>query len=155
MALATINRLPVVHLRLCLPRRGVWHGHATVDSEDSLSGAVDLELDGNHWLGTITHDETDDGAGLQRLQFAAGAAALGSEIPAAGHRAVPLRIPLADLLTAAGEKLSPTADPAILGLQLDQWSRMRGPAGRSLEALLRGRGDWRALADGSFWVGTD
>ncbi len=153
--LASINGHPVVSLRLSIPRRGVWHGDAAVDAAGPLTGAVALELDGSTWAGTIQHQDTDDLAGLQRLQFAAGAAGLRAEVPPAGHRAAPLRIPLLDLLTAAGETLSPSSDPAILGLQLAQWSRMRGPAGRALEALMRDRGDWRALPDGSFWVGTD
>jgi hypothetical protein len=69
---------------------------------------------------------------------------------------VPLRIPLVDVLTDAGELLSTSADSAILSTTFPAWSRMSTGAGTSLAALVAAAGaTWRVLTDGTVWVGVE
>jgi hypothetical protein len=76
-------------------------------------------------------------------------------VPCSSFGAVPLQIPLMDVLRAAGETLSPLAEPNVLAWPLRAWSRMQVPASAEIGALvaLVPNATWRVLLDGTVWVG--
>jgi hypothetical protein len=68
------------------------------------------------------------------------------------------KLPLSEVLAAAGEALSPKTDSAVLSVGLGSWARLQMSAGSALRALLElapAGSVWRALADGTIWVGAD
>jgi hypothetical protein len=62
-----------------------------------------------------------------------------------------------DLLATAGEVLAPTSTARLLSTQLTSYAQAADAVGRCLTALLQDRRlvapAWRALADGTIWLG--
>ena len=159
MALLTANGVPVVRATIIRPRIGVWHADLEVDAADAagFAGPVELSL----YDGAIVLSGTARRSGQTRntvyVRVVGGADGLGGELPARGYQNVPLRIPLADVLSAAGETLSPASDAGVLATSLAFWARGQMSAGKALTALLAAAGapSWRILADGTLWVGPE
>lgn len=155
-ALVELGGLPAYKLHLRLPLRGAWTATLYLDAQDATPAATAaLVLDDRTFAGAVVESGTALGGLLVR--YVAGAGKVGMEIPPAGHRGVPLRIPLTAALAAAGERLAGSSTPAALNLNLAQWSRTRGTLGGALDHLveLAGLDGWRFLPDGSVWVGTE
>jgi hypothetical protein len=156
MAYCTVNGAPVLEGVVRLPRVGVWQADLEMPAGVSLSGRATIKLaDALTLVGTFARSGLDR-RGRARARVVGGAAGLGRELAPKSYLNVPLRIPLTDVLTDAGEHLSATADPTVLALQLPAWSRMSQVAGLSFAALVDAAGaTWRILLDGTAWVGIE
>lgn len=142
---------------LYLPLQGDWTSHLTLaDTPDSPpTGLVQLAWHGLQLTGTILRSGTAEG--LTTLLVAGGRGGLWRQLPAKYYdHQFALRLPLSELLAAAGEQLSPTSTPAVLQGTLPSWPRRRDLAGHLLDDLAEAAGAlWRVLPDGSVFFGTD
>jgi hypothetical protein len=159
MAFASVNGSPVLYGRLSLPRIGIWNADvempAPADGSATLTGRATLVFGSLTFVGTFLRSGLDR-RGRICAHLCAGAAGLGKTVPAKSYLGAPLRLPLQDLLTDCGERLSTDSDAATLAFQLPAWLRMQGVAGPQLRALVDSAGaTWRALSDGSIWVGVE
>lgn len=158
MALVQIAGLDVVSAQVCRPRVGVWHATAMLDSDAplALGAAATLALGSASLQGTIVRSGAPYGACSVRV--VGGAGGLPQLATPKFYRGVQARAVVTDLLAAAGEKLSPTADAAALGVVLTSWTTVAQPTGAALSSLCMSLGDgvaWRVLEDGSVWIGTE
>lgn len=143
------------------PLVGLWTAEVEADTEDPPANGdmVTIEIvaasgDTIGFSGAVR--TSGESHGRARLFVVAGAGGLGSALPAQHYSASPTALQLVvDLLDAAGETLSPTVDTAALGaLAVASWMRAGIEGGASLTLIAEAFGlDWRALADGSIWVG--
>lgn len=156
MAYCTVNGAPVLECVVTLPRIGVWTADVEMPAAQALSGRATIALGSSLTLaGTFTRSGLD-GRGRTRARIVGGAGGLGKTLVPKSYVSVPLRIPVSDVLSDAGEQLSNTADAGVLSTQLPAWSRMSDVAGISLAALVdAAAATWRVLLDGTVWVGTE
>lgn len=153
-ALATANDLPVIDLRLNLPKSGVWHADVSVETEENLAGQVVVAVAGSRFVGTVREGGNTLGTWVGRLS--AGQGGLRATLPAKQYREVPLSVPLGDILRVSKESLSREAQPAVTTKHLRGWVMRAGPAGEALVALMQlASSAWRFLPDGTLWVGTE
>jgi hypothetical protein len=157
MAFASVNGSPILEGTISLPRVGIWTAEvelpAPSDGAKTLTGRAAIALGSLSFIGTFAHTGLD-GHGRLRAAIVGGGAGMGTLLAAKSYIGPTLRLPLQDVLTDAGEKLSPTSDPGVLAFQMPAWSRMQAVAGASLAALVNAAGaTWRVLTDGSVWVG--
>lgn len=160
MALATVNGVDVLEARITMPRIGAWHADLVVNSEAALEGRCTLAIDGGLTLvGTATAGRSGVFAGTAYLRLGPGADGLGKLARAQHYRNVALSVVLRDLLAAAGETLAASADAALLRTQFVAWTQRRSTVGESITALVADRrrpaAAWRALPDGTIWVGPE
>jgi hypothetical protein len=128
----------------------------TLDTATPLSGTVTVEsYDGKlKLIGTVRR--SDVFADSVRVLAVGGTGDFEAAVAAKGYRMVPARIPLADILSAAGQTLSSTSDASALSTTLAHWSHRTGAASTALASLLEAIGaTWRILPDGTFWVGSE
>lgn len=154
---------PVTEGIIHLPRVGVWHANLILIAYGvpAQSGKVVVTL-GDENQGTPLSFSGTFGAngptqrGTLRVHINGGGGGLSTVLTPKGYRAVPLQIPMTDLLNDAGEVLSPTADPNVLAAQLPFWVRIQQTAALGLSSLLQVTGTtWRVLPDGTIWFGTE
>jgi hypothetical protein len=163
MALLTLNGAPVIKGSIRLPRVGVWSADLTLDTAIPISGPVTLvtadgafSLSGTGYregvfLGTLSLRVIGGAGGLSTAP-----GGVGKTLPAKYYENAPLSLVLGDILTACGEKLSPTFDTAVTSLLLRKWTRFAGTGKQCIARLFDNIAtSWRILADGTFWVGTD
>ncbi len=166
MSYLTANGLPVFRATIALPQLGRWSAEVDVDADDAddLTGTVTLEAeDGSLTLvgtayvppgGVVQAGTSDDGR--TRVKLVAGAAGLFAAVDAKAYEGVPLRLVLDDLLAAAGETLSDTADTDTLNHYLPRWTRCAGDVRGALRMLRTAAGaDYRFEPDGTVWIGVD
>jgi hypothetical protein len=152
----SLNGSAVQHGTLRLPRVGAWTADLVVDTDAAPTGSVALtSADGAHKLqGTVVRAGVD--GERAHVLVVGGAGGLGREVAPVYYRGVPLRLPIGEVLRAAGETLSTTSDAAVLGRLLGKWTRERASAGTLLGHLLDAVGGvWRVADDGSVWVGEE
>ena len=156
MAYCTINSEPVFQATISFPRLGAWHADLAVASDVVPSGKVTLTFGGISWQGSAYRGGSPFGTTTLRITGGAGGIATGVQLTAQAYQGVALQIPLQQILQAAGETLSPNADPSVLSTQLKTWNRLAGPAGMALSALVSSVGaSWRFMPDGTLWVGLE
>lgn len=155
---AHVNERPILRGNVHLPAEGgAWTAHVVLEGEDDLPAGPrevrvvlpgDLEL-----VGTVRRQGTF--AATFSAELAGGAGGLASRgVAAKFYRQVPLRIPLLDVLSEAGELLAASSEAELLSMHLPSWSRVRGPAAHALRELLTAAGaTWRVLPDGTVWIG--
>jgi hypothetical protein len=158
MALVRANEKAVLEASICLPRTGPWHVEFAVDTEEDLADPVTISIaDGRLVLvGSVARGGTFVDAA--RARVVAGAAGLGTIATPRHYTSTSLRIVLVDLLDMAGERLADTADAATLALQVDAWTTTARPVGTLISELLSSAAPettWRALVDGTIWVGPE
>jgi hypothetical protein len=155
-ALVTFDDAPVIDMRLCMPRVGVWHADVSVDSQKPITGKQTINVDGNDFIGTVRRGDVSVDVGVYRVVGGAG----GLQTPATpkAYNSVSANIILKDLLATAGETLSSTVDPALLATSFAFWVTSAAPVGVVLAQLVGALGDsltWRMLPDGTLWLGTE
>jgi hypothetical protein len=156
-ALCSVSGVNVLNGLINIPRIGVWHADFELDSFTTFSGAaVSIQFGSQTMVGTVTRSGSDASKRL-RVRIVGGVAGLQTVLPPRSYGSVPLRIPLVDALSGAGETLSGTANPTVLATQLSAWSRMQGgTAGGVVGSLATAAGAaWRVLLDGSVWMGLE
>lgn len=154
-AYAQLSGVAVIEARASFPRVGAWTADLRVDAGTDFGGLQLLQLGASSFLGSVVFSAVH--RGVAHVRLVGGAGGLAKVLPGQGYLNAPLRVPLEDLVAAAGEGLSDLADSAVLAFQLRHWARARSAAGRALWALL-GRVDgavWRFLPDGKLWVGLE
>jgi hypothetical protein len=159
VAFALLNGAPVFHGTISIPRVGAWTADLAVDKHEAITGACKLVIDGGLTL-VGTAARTGVWQDTARLRVVAGGAGLGKVAKPRHYRRTTMRVVLQDLLGAAGEKLSPTADAGTLALTFPAWVTLAQPIGRMIAALLEdtrlpAATAWRMLADGTLWVGAE
>lgn len=139
-----------------MPRIGAWTAELALDGTPPTGSCTISVAEGAvSFVGTAV-PRTGTFAERHAVQIVGGAGGLSTELSHIQHRAVPLRIPLASILSGAGESLSSTADTATLTKNLTGWSRRAGRAGEAIAELAReGDAAWRVLADGTVWIGPE
>lgn len=159
MAFITANGKNVLDgTRITIPRTGLWHADLAVDAPDGLSGACTLAIEGG-----LTLVGTAARAGVwidtAHVRLLPGAAGLGKLAKAKHYRNVSLSVVLRDLLATAGEKVAASSDASVLAAHLPMWTQAQQEVGAAITALVsdRRRPDavWRALPDGTIWVGKE
>jgi len=155
MADALVNGYQIMQADLTRPWEGRWTARIELDGGLAVGDRAALRLLGVDYAGTVREAGVIGGRGYALI--VAGAGGLDRALaPQHYSRGVSVRLLLQDLLEGTGEALAATADPALLGTVLPAWTRGAGPALDALDALVEYLGStWRALPDGSIWVGSD
>jgi hypothetical protein len=158
VALVTANGLTAYDFQLRRPRVGAWHADMRVDTEEALSGRVDLVIDDGFRTFKGTAVRSIEFAASGQARVVAGAGGLGISATPKHYNESSLRIVIGDLLRTAGETLSSTSSSAVLATSLPAWTTPALPVGAVIAALMQAwapTAAWRMLADGTFWVGTE
>jgi hypothetical protein len=152
--LVSVGGAPLLFGRLIFPRIGAWSAKLTIESPTAPSGAIAVESDDGAALRLAgTAERAEAFHGRTSLRIVGGAGGLGTRLPPRAFSKVPLRIPLADALSVAGERAAPTPSPS---LELPRWTRAESTAGEEIAALAHvAHASWRLLDDGSVWLGTE
>lgn len=140
---------------LLLPLSGAWTAYLTqAEGDTAPAGPVTLSFHGIELAGTILRAGVAEG--LVSAVVVGGNGGLARELPPKAYQQAPVRLPLQELVAAAGEQLAPASTPAVLQRSLPAWVRRRAEAGRSLDHLAEAAGAlWRVQPDGAVWVGLD
>lgn len=154
-AFATANGHALNSVKIHIPRQGVWHGDLALSGDDALDVPLLVNINGVEFHGQGSRVSVYEGTGL--AHFSGGRGGFGRPITPKAYQNVPVSIPLNDILSAAGEELSSSADPNVLNQQLARWTTMGGTAGNALAALVDSLDDvhWRVLIDGRLWIGKE
>lgn len=163
MANVLVNDVAAVRLELHRPRVGPWFAIADLDGVDVPSGAATITIgDGALVLsGTIQPQRSGAFVDRVRVRIVGGAGGLAKTLSPKFYGpgksgGVAASLPIGELVAAAGEKLSTTADAATLARQLTQWPRLGVAAHQALSTIVDVLGaTWRTLDDGSIWIGSD
>jgi len=151
----TANDVPVIAAKVIRPRLGAWTADLTVDAKDAskFAGAVTIVLGGLTFVGTAHRSGTYKDTVFVRV--VGGGGGMDAVVEPRSYRNVPVKIPLSNLLAAAGERLSTSCEPASLGVNLPFWSWPSQTARRALFSLMTAASApaWRILPDGSVWIG--
>lgn len=151
---ATANGQDVLSAVLTEGRVGVWTCELDVDSDDALSGAVTLDIDGVQWKGTVVRGAAV--SGRYHAHLVGGAGGLAKVLDAKFYYQTQLGTVLSDIMRATGETLSATVAPAVTTHQVLRWSRNRATGGQALKQVALELGlQWRILRDGTVWLGSD
>lgn len=162
MSYVKANGADVMTATIHVPRIGVWHADLSIDRSDlRLFGegapvALSAADGAIQWRGTVRKSGLTRGTLFARI--VGGGAGLNQTLRAQAYQTTTLRIPLLDILTLAGEKLSPKADTAVLGKVFNRWARGNTTAGQSIASLVESAGpdvSWRVQRDGTFWIGRE
>lgn len=152
MSEVTVNDLPATRVSLLLPRVGVWSADVEVDSDEALTGAVTLSIQGRTWRGVVLRGAVYEGTWRGRL--VGGAGGLTRSVEAVAQRGSTLALALADVLRAAGETLAATSGD--LSAVAPLWHRFAAPAADAVADVARAAGyAWRFLPDGTLWMGAE
>jgi len=142
--------------QVLLPRTGVWLADLRVDERDELPDQVTLQLGAVEMPAAVVKAELI--GGMTEARIVGGAGGLGDTARPKHYHAPLARHVLVDLLRDAGETLSTTAGQDALDTSLEAWTTLAVPMGSMLAALCEVIGDdtnWRVLADGTVWIGTE
>jgi hypothetical protein len=154
MRLITCNALPVLGLRLMLPRTGVWTAALELDAEEAVTGAVEILDEGVSYVGTVVSSGVL--AGVCRAEVVGGAGGFRKDVPSRSYVGVTARTVLADLMAAVGERLDAQATRTVLAAALPYWTRAAGRAGTAMQDLADALGaSWRVLPGGNVWMGQE
>ena len=154
MATVTINGQRAFETVISLPRTGAWRVDASVNTTSAITGACEivignLTLKGYARVGGVYGE-------VASVRVIAGAGGLYKDARPKHYSNAPLRIPLNDLLSDAGETLSATSDAAMLATSLVNWTTIQAPTANLITALADAAGaTWRMVADGTVWMGKE
>ena len=139
---------------------GNWTAHLEfADLVPAPTGKVTVRWQGRDLVGAVLRSGQSS-AGRTFALVAGGnghlAQAIPPKLPSLPYRNATAQIIASQLLTAAGETLSPTSDAGILATRLAFWPRRNDTAAALLDDLARKLGCiWRVLPDGSVYLGRD
>lgn len=164
MALLTLVgqnvEIPVIEGFIDLPRYGVWVADLAIDAQAiaGVTGQVTIQAkDGSvAFNGTAIQTRTNVEFQSVLMRVIGGAYGMATTLQPKAYQQVNLQTVLTDILTAAGETLSPTSDPGVLATFFPFWVRNLGVASSAVTSLLEDTGaSWRVLNDGSVFVGPE
>lgn len=139
----------VLHLAAHLPLTGVWSMDLDADTDEDVTGAVTVEVDGVvTFRGTVI-----DGAvthGQWRGRIVGGAGGLRTSLPATAYLDATYADVVRDALAESGESSAPGGD---LSGAVARWHRAQGAAARTVDAVATALGyGWRVLDSGLVWL---
>lgn len=157
MALITSGEDDVISLKLTRARVGTWVADVLFDDPSPRAGRVSLVAsNGQTYVGTI--DRGGEFEDTDRTRVIGGAGGMSKPATPRQYSNPTVRIVLGDLLAAAGETLSSTADQDVLATEIAAWTTSAEPIGTVVTALMTtagGGATWRMLPDGTVWVGAE
>lgn len=138
--MATIGGKLLLSATLQEPLSGFWVADIEADSEEDLTGAVTLDLDGVTFAGTVHRGDLFRGRWHGRIVAGGYGAGRGPRARVAAKfyaEGIALRLVLSDIAAAMGLTVdTATSDAAVLDRVLGQWQRAEGPAAHALAALV-------------------
>lgn len=169
MALVTISspgvKADVIRGTITRPLTGVWTADLVVDQVDGLGFAAGTavtiaSLDGYELKGTVAAGRTGDFLDTVHVRVLGGAGGFAKAVQPRAYvqPGAFVKDVLNGLCADSGEKLSTTIDAALLTTNLQAWSTKGEPMSYALLTLLGWLSaslDWRILADGTLWIGTE
>jgi len=155
------NTSNVVYGRIRMPRVGLWDAQLKLDTSTSFAQGQSVTIatasDPTTFsvVGTVMQAGVFDG--VTQVRAIGGGGGLSIVVPAKSYQGATVKMVLSDLLAAVGEKLSPTSDTGAMRTVLKFWSRTAGRANVAFYRVLEELPGiaWRALPDGTIWVGTE
>lgn len=150
------NGHPCIAVTIRMPKVGIWVADLRVDSTTALEGNVRLDIGG----GALVLDGVARRSGVWGdtaiLRVVAGKGGMKGQTTPKFYRLASVRQIVKDILAQAGEALSERADPGVLGKLIDAHCQIQRSCAAALSDLCEGIGAaWRALPDGTIWVGID
>ncbi|MDB4929455.1 MAG: hypothetical protein JWM10_1939 [Myxococcaceae bacterium] len=149
--MTTLAGHPLLALSLVIPRVGAWTADVEADTDQDLTGLVDLVVEGRVWRATVVRGAVAFGRWSGRL---VGAGGLLRELAPLALASTTLRGVLDELLRESGEAIAPAVGD--LSAAVPRWHRTRATGQQEVaEVALRAGMTWRVLADASVWVGAE
>jgi hypothetical protein len=150
----SINGTPLLSARITEDRIGAWIAEVEADTEETIAGAVTLDVEGETFVGTVWQGEVDSSRWKGMIVGGGGGT---QKILEGGYYVQPtVRTVLADLARDAGETVSPEIPPAILIKSLERWTRLQGFAHTAFRQLADELGvEWRITRLGGLWLGEE
>src|SRR6185437_3367863 len=160
MALLTANGQDVLEAKSSRRRTGAWSWDLLVDDPDALTGKVTIVVNDGAltFVGTASPSRSGVFSDTGHVRVIAGNGGLSTVATARSYNSPSVAGVLADLLSDAGETLSPTADAGVLAQDLDAWTTGARPVADLISLLLASGSPgsiWRSLPDGTIWVGNE
>lgn len=157
MALLTVGGFGLVSGTIRLPRVGGWWMDCEVGTDEPIAGSVVVASDiGLSLKGFVHRGKASNHK--QEMRIVGGAGGLGKLVVPKHYTDPSVGTVLSDLLAGAGETLSPTTSPSILGVRLDNWTTVPVPTGKAIADLVSHcpfGTMWRVLPDGTVWLGAE
>lgn len=150
----SISGRPALAARLLAPLAGRWVADLEADTDEPITGAVEVLGGGAAWRGAVLRGGVTDGRWHGRV--VGGAGGLDRVVPPASWQGLQAARGLVDeLLGPLGETLDAGAGPE-LERTLPRWTRVEGVAHRALADLAAAVGArWRVTPGGTVWVGAE
>ena len=158
MGFLDVNGSGAIDAVISLPRAGAWHADLRVDSLDPITSPVTISIGDGQLVFTGSVWRGDEFADTAFVRVVAGADGLRGLATPKHYGPTSVRIVLLDLLGNAGEQLAASADQATLAKTLPAWTTAALPVGRLITRLMAigaPGATWRALPDGTIWVGPE
>ena len=153
MSEVTINGGAAV-LRACfyLPLAGVWSADLDADTDEDVTGAVTIEVDGAvAFRGTVIDGAVSHGQWKGRI--VGGAGGLRETLPALAYLDATRADIVRDALAESGESIAPGGD---LSAVVARYHRAEGAAARTIDATATALGyGWRVLDSGLVWLNVE
>lgn len=151
---ARLNGYAVLEATIREPRIGAWTVEVDVDSDTSLSGAVELAVGDVSWHGTVVRGSLENGH--YHAVIVAGQGGLGTKLPAKHYTSAPMSVMLSEIFAGCGETQSQATSSGVLNAFMDRWSRSAASAGQCFRQVATDLGvSWRVLRDGTVWHGPE
>ena len=155
MPTATANGLPVLRAEVVETYQGNWVAALDVDSNEVLSGALELVIGEITWRGTIVPGRSGLDGGHVRVIVEGGAGGLRQELGCRFFSEPTLETLVADLMRETGETAASDSDD-LRTFVYPRWLRTACWAAGSLTTMCDVAGlTWRMKRDGTLWVGKD
>lgn len=152
--LSLANELPMLACALTERARGNWTADIEVATEETVSGAVALVLQGVALSGHTVRGGLDGGVWRGRIE--GGNGTMRKHLASRYYVAAVVRTVLSDIVSDSSEALSLEIAPSIMSASLARWARPSGPVERAVDDLATKLGvGWRVLRDGSVWLGAE
>lgn len=161
MSLVTANGIDVVEAHILQPRVGVWTADLAIDSADALNAGDSVSIAANNgitYAGTVMPGRSAVFIGMASVRVAGGAGGMSKPATPQYYQGAKVSDIVGGLLNDAGETLASSADQTLLNTVVDSWLVLKQPVSRALTVLLDKLApgySWRALVDGSLWIGQE
>lgn len=153
----SLNGAPVLGGWLSLPRVGLWTAELTLPDAVALAAGDVATLTPEAGT-TLTGAVASAGvyADTTRVRVVGGAGGLARKPPPQTYRDLTVGEMLAHTLGLVGERLAASTDASVSGAPIDAYSRLLQSASSTVAFWADALGvAWRALPDGSIWLGAD
>lgn len=148
MSSFTLAGRPLISGRLVVPLEGAPVGEVEIDSEDSLTGQVDLELPGKTFKMTVLAGGISEG--VNRVRLVGGYGGLQVQVEGQHYYLQTARMIVDAALKTGGERLSQGSDQLSLNATLASWMRPQSTVGEAVGRIAEHLGlNWRVQEDGA------